>query len=196
MPGVSPQAEVVAAVRAASTHGAVQPVVLIDGGSGSGKTSLARAVVELWGAQGASAWLISLDDIYPGWDGPEAAGRHIVDHVLAPRAAGAPAAWQRWDWIADAPAEWHTVPPGIPLVIEGCGALSESARSLASLGVWVELDAATRRTRAIARDGDLFAPHWDRWAAQEERFGRREHPRDRADLCLDGLRVESRSMVG
>ncbi|MEO8095730.1 MAG: hypothetical protein ABI632_12485, partial [Pseudolysinimonas sp.] len=41
-----------------------RPVVLIDGRSGAGKTTLARELAPLVGAQ-----LVSLDDVYPGWDG-------------------------------------------------------------------------------------------------------------------------------
>ena len=41
-----------------------------------------------------------------------------------------------------------------------------------------------RRTRALARDGETFAPHWDRWAAQEEDYLARHAPRAAADLIL------------
>ncbi|MFC6235722.1 hypothetical protein ACFPZL_11580, partial [Leucobacter soli] len=34
--------------------------------------------------------------------------------------------------------------------------------------LWLECPAPLRRQRALARDGEIFAPHWDSWAAQEE----------------------------
>jgi hypothetical protein len=74
-------------------------------------------------------------------------------------------------------------------VVEGCGALSVANRALATLGLWVELDDATRKRRALLRDGDSYAPHWDDWAAQEDVFIARERPRERADAIVDGVDV-------
>lgn len=159
-----------------------ESIILIDGRSGSGKTELARTMA----AAVPGMQLIRLDDIYPGWDGLQAASRHILEHVLEPLAAGRPARWRRWDWTAAAPAEWHDVDPTSALIIEGCGALSRENRALASFAIWVELDAATRKRRALARDGDAYAPYWDRWAAQEDAFIAREHPRELADRVHPG----------
>ena len=153
-------------------------VLLIDGRSGSGKTELARAIV----AGVPEAQLIRLDELYPGWGGLEAGSRYLRENVLAsdrPR-------WQAWDWAASARAEWHEVDPDRPLVVEGCGALSRDNRALAQFGVWVALDAATRKRRALARDGDSYAPHWDEWAAQEDVFLTRENPAALADAVVDG----------
>ncbi|WP_307812104.1 ATP-binding protein [Lacisediminihabitans changchengi] len=158
----------------AEIRSAARPVVLIDGGSGSGKTTLAPLIAERLGAQ-----LVHLDDFYPGWDGLEGGSRHVHDFVLSsePR-------WQRWDWVADRPAEWHVLDQSRPLVIEGSGSLSRANRAIATFGIWVELDAATRKHRALARDGDAYALHWDRWAAQEAAFAAREHPRELADYVV------------
>jgi uridine kinase len=156
---------------------APRPVVLIDGRSGSGKSTIAPRLAAALAAQ-----LVRLDDIYPGWDGLERASEHVGEFVLAvaePR-------WRRWDWAADAPAEWHPIDATRPLVVEGCGALSRSNRAKATFGIWVELDAVSRKRRALERDGEAYAPHWDRWAAQEARFAEREHSRDLADAVLDG----------
>jgi len=164
--------ELVALARAS----AARPVVLVDGRSGSGKTTIAREL-----ADGLDAQLVRMDDLYPGWDGLEQGSRDVHDRVLGtsePR-------WRRWDWKDDRPAEWHELDPTRALVVEGCGALSRANRALASLGIWVELDDATRKQRALARDGDEYAPHWDRWAAQEDAFIAREHPRELADAVLE-----------
>ena len=41
-----------------------------------------------------------------------------------------------------------------------------------------------RRRRALDRDGETYAPHWERWAAQERVTFARERTRARADLVL------------
>ncbi|RFA19490.1 hypothetical protein B7R25_11705 [Subtercola boreus] len=152
-------------------------VVLIDGRSGSGKTDLATALAERWPAP---VVLVRLDDIYPGWDGLDAASSHIHDELLAPAAPR----WQRYDWATARPAEWSSVDPALPLIVEGMGSLSRQNAPLATLRVWVELDGTTRRRRALARDGSTYEPHWERWAAQERAFIARENPRALADVVL------------
>lgn len=153
-------------------------VVLVDGRSGSGKTELARAMV----AQKPELQLVRMDDLYPGWEGLEAGSRHVHDYLLAASVRR----WQRWDWTDDTPAEWHVLDPSRPVLIEGCGALSRENRALAAYAIWVELDEPTRKARALARDGETYAPHWDTWAAQEDAFIARENPRELADIVVDG----------
>jgi hypothetical protein len=154
------------------------PIVLIDGRSGSGKTELATDLAGKLGAQ-----LVRLEDVYPGWGGLESGSARVrTDILLGHR-------WQRWDWTTDGPAEWHTLDPVHPLVVEGSGALSHANRRLATFGIWVELDEPTRRARALARDGAMYEPHWDAWAAQEQRFFDRERPDLLADLVVDGLAI-------
>ena len=149
--------------------------VLIDGRSGSGKTELARALVEGWpGSQ-----LVRLDDLYPGWDGLDRGSVGVASILTTAR-------WRAWDWSAEAPGSWHQLDASFPIVIEGVGAISRSSRALADVAVWVDLDDATRKSRALHRDGDAYAPFWERWAAQEQRFLARENPRTLASMVVDG----------
>jgi len=159
--------------RVSAALGEALPVVLIDGRSGSGKTELATALAERIDAQ-----LVRLDDVYQGWDGLEAASKLVRSDILLHHR------WQRWDWASGRLAEWHELDPAKPLVVEGSGALSHANRELATLGVWVELDEPTRKARALARDGAMYEPHWDAWAAQEQLFYDRERPDLLADLVV------------
>lgn len=156
-------------------------MILVDGRSGSGKTELARAMV----AQKPELQLVRMDDLYPGWGGLEAGSRHVHDYLVAASVRR----WQRWDWAAGEPAEWHVLDPSRPVLVEGCGALSRENRALAAYAVWVELDEPTRKARALARDGAAYAPHWDAWAAQEDAFIARENPRELADIVVDGNEI-------
>lgn len=157
-----------------ATAAGARIVVLLDGRSGTGKTTLGDALAEELDAQ-----LVHLDDVYPGWDGLRAAADAVVTDVLGP-----PSGHRRWDWDASAPAGWTAVDPDLPLVVEGCGALSRASAPLAGLRVWLEADDDERWRRAIGRDGDVFAREWDRWAAQERAFIATEDPVRLADVVI------------
>lgn len=154
--------------------------VLIDGRSGSGKTTLAQQLCRAW----EFSEVIRLDDIYPGWDGLAWAADHIRTALLEPRAAGRLGRWRSWDWATGSPADWHNVEPGRRLIIEGVGALTAANRALADLGIWVDTPDAERKQRALLRDGDTFAPRWDRWAAQEVNFITRHDPLSVSDWIV------------
>lgn len=159
--------------------GTSAPVVLIDGRSGSGKSTLAAVV-----ARRADAQLLALDDVYPGWDGLDAGTEHVRTGVLEPRAAGQPGSWRRWDWAENRAAEEHSVDAHLPLVVEGSGILTPRTAPLATLTVWLDAPETSRRERAMARDGETYRPHWERWAAQESTHVTRDDPAGLADLAV------------
>jgi cytidylate kinase len=177
--GGSPRPGEVLAARvraAAKARGVPRIVVLIDGHSGAGKTTLATAL-----AHELKAQRVALDVLYPGWGGLEV-GSAMVKNLLAAQDPG----YRRWDWERNEPAEFHKVNPKRDIVVEGSGCLSRSNRELATFAVWIRLDQAERRRRAIARDGEAFHEHWFRWAAQEQAFFLRERPDTLADAIVDG----------
>lgn len=153
-----------------------RPVLLIDGGAGSGKTTLAETLAAAWPGDRA-VQLVGLDELYPGWGGLAAGSASVPAVILGTR-------FRTWDWAAGRPGPWRTLDPSAPLIVEGCGALTPASRPLAGLALWLEVDEPTRRSRALARDGAMFADHWDDWAAQEAVHWRADHPRELADLVL------------
>ena len=134
------------------------PVVTIDGYSGSGKSTLAAAIARL-----VSNWqVLHLDDWYPGWDGL-AAGADIARRIAADLRGGRASSYEAWDW--ENGATGATIPvPLAPTIIEGCGAIEAEA----DLAIWIaDPGEEERRHRALARDGQTYAPHWQRWARQD-----------------------------
>jgi uridine kinase len=167
------------AVRSAVARAGGTRVVAIDGRSGAGKTRFAS---ELSGELGAR--VVSLEDLYGGWDGLERGIGVLVSEVLEPLAAGRAARVPRYDWEARAWAEPTVLePPGV-LIVEGVGAGARRAAAFESLLVWLEAPTAVRKQRALARDGETFAPYWDMWAAQEDAMLARERTPERAGLVI------------
>lgn len=161
-----------------------RPVVLIDGGSGSGKTTLAGEMLAEFQARGfGGAQLVSLDDAYPGWGGLAAASQAVHRDMLRTEHPG----YESWDWAADAPGPWRDIDGSAPLIIEGCGSLSRESAPLATTSVWIELDEAHRKPRALSRPGDVgvFEEFWEMWAAQEREHWRRNAPFLLADVVVE-----------
>lgn len=177
--GAPPSTSEVLATRiraVAAARGRSRIVVLVDGHSGSGKTTLVTQV-----AQSLDAQHVSLDSFYPGWGGLEV-GSAMVRGVLDDANPG----YRHWDWERMAAAEWVSVDTDRHIVVEGSGAMSRANRALATFGVWIRLDQAERKRRALARDGESYLTQWDRWAAQEQHFFLRERPDTLADAIVDG----------
>ena len=172
--------------RAAGTR-----VLAIDGRSGAGKTSLSAAVSA---ALDPPAPVVHLEDLYAGWDGLGAGPERLLEWVLRPLAAGRPVRYRRYDWYRDEYAEWVDVPiqptqptqsvPVPVLIVEGVGAGARPGAELLSLLVYLDTPEPIRFERAMARDGETYRPHWDRWARQETRLLADDDPRGRADLVL------------
>ena len=162
---LAPRLSALAGERAtASSHGESAralhgvPAVTIDGYSGSGKSTLAAALASL-----LPGWqVLHLDDWYPGWDGL-AAGTDIARRLAADLRGGRASSYKAWDWEAGETGATIRVPLA-PTIIEGCGAIEAEA----DLAIWIaDPGEDERRSRALARDGQTYAPHWRRWAAQD-----------------------------
>jgi energy-coupling factor transporter ATP-binding protein EcfA2 len=165
-------------------------VVAVDGRSGAGKSTLARSLADALRRLGTDAVVVRLDDLYPGWDGLDPVVPLVVEHVLAPLAGPLPVVVPTWDWDAGRAGPDRAVPalgpPRPPVVLlEGAGSGARAAAPWLAGVIWVDAEPAVRRARALARDGDTYAPHWDRWSAQEDAYAARERPRERAGLVLD-----------
>jgi uridine kinase len=163
-------------------------VVAIDGLSGSGKTTLALGVAEALSVAEVPApgvGVIHMDHLYPGWDGLAAAPGLLAEQVLEPIARGRPAAYRVWSWERD---EWggrRSVAPSRFLVVEGCGSSVGPAARYAAVTVFLDADTDVRRRRGLARDGETYRPHWQRWAEQEDALFAADGTRQRADLVID-----------
>lgn len=167
-------------------------VILIDGRSGSGKTSLTERLVTRQRLDGGRIQVLHVEDLYPGWDGLAAGSRSVATALDA-------GGYRRYDWHAETFGDWIALTTDRPLVVEGCGAVT--AENLAAAqrwadgvagaasparvhAVWLDGSAELRRGRALARDGETFRPHWERWAAQEDRLFARTQPETLADEII------------
>jgi uridine kinase len=159
------------------------PLLIIDGRSGSGKTSLAKAIQERLFKDGESLpRVIHMDDLYDGWHGLQAGHDYLLRNILKPLEDKRVASWQEYDWEIGERNRWREFSGGTPLIVEGCGSLSSSTAPLAQLSIWVSAHTDVRQSRWISRVGHDHDQWWPIWAAQELEFYAREKSEELAAI--------------
>jgi hypothetical protein len=156
------------------------PIVLIDGRSGAGKSTLARGC-----ASGGRArrQLVALDDSTPGgtalggggWLGSSSSIRLPPRGALASVGLGGGRAGCADDDTAGPASDRRRVRrdhSGIRSPRADPGVAGGSAGRM-------------RKARALARDGEAYRPHWERWAAQEVRHLADDDPTAHATIVVD-----------
>jgi uridine kinase len=160
-------------------------LVCIDGPAGSGKTTLAAAVVTAARRRLPTVTLLHMDDLYEGWDGLDTVAQLVRGSILDPLLVGRSGRYRRWDWLAGARAEEHLVDPVSLLVIEGVGSGALASADAITALVWTDAPPDVRLERGIERDGEALRTHWQRWMEAEARHFATQRTRERADLVLD-----------
>jgi uridine kinase len=171
---VDPVAAVVAALN--GKHGTRW--IGVDGKGATGKTRLA----ELIAAALPRSVVVHVDDFgrpdLQGWERDR-----FVRQVLQPLLAGRPGRYQRWDFDRNVGAEWHAVPVGVPVVVEGVSATDERLGVPWDFTIWIEVPYRVRLARALERDGPERMDRWlTDWMPSEDAYEAAQRPQDRVDL--------------
>lgn len=175
-------------------RGPLVRIVAVEGRSGSGKSTVAEEVRRALADRGEPVAVLTMEDLYPGWNGLAEAPALLREWVLLPLFRGGQAAWHRYDWERGG---YGTESVGMPadlaehggtLVVEGCGSGVAPVRDLVDLLVWVEASEEARSQRLGDReDAEVYAPHRARWARQEDSLYTFDPVHERADLRLDNV---------
>lgn len=165
--------------------GVTTPIILIDGRSCTGKTTLAADLQnELFRAGESAPRVVHMDDLYDGWTGLQAGVEYLQRQILTPVLNRRMANWQEYNWELGERGRWREFSGGTPLIVEGCGALSAWAAEHSELRVWLEAADEERANRWQARVGSKHDEHWPVWAAQELDFYAREKSAQLANFTL------------
>lgn len=170
----------------------------IDGCGGAGKSTLAQAFKE---ADANNVTVIHMDDFYKpsmqrklekeevggNWD-----CERVRKQILLPLSKNQNTKYQRYDWDQDKIVEWHDVPAGGLVVIEGCYSLINELNKFYDFKIWVDSPRDLRLLRGIERDGEGNRHLWeDLWMPAEEQYINEQQPLKTVDLIVDGTGKES-----
>lgn len=178
--------DIVTSIISAEPPGSITTkIVGIDGCGGSGKSTLAANLA----AQLPDAQIIHTDD-FASWDNPLNWWPRLLEQVLTPLMQNRAGRYQRYDWGAGELAEWHDVPAGGIVLIEGVSALRREFRGAYALGIFVNTPRALRLERGLARDGTDALAQWQDWMAAEDAYIADHKPQEFARYVVNGADSE------
>ncbi|TDL86589.1 uridine kinase [Vibrio vulnificus] len=168
-------------------------ILAIDGRGGSGKSTLAARIQ----AEFPGSVVVHMDDFYlPSSDrvslppsqkpiGADYDWERVCNQILKPLTEGEEARYQRYDWETDTMAEWHEVPAGGLVIIEGTYSIRKELAGYHDFTIWVECPRDQRLKRGLERDGEDARQMWeDNWMVHEDLYVGAH--RERANLVVDG----------
>ena len=184
-------------------------LVAFDGGSGSGKSTIARLVVN-----DLSAAMIQSDDFFAAqistaeWNArsPEARSSDAIDwkrlraEALEPLLAGRPAQWHAFDFEAGARpdgtyltrTDWVRREPTDAIVLDGTYSTRPELADLINLAILVDAPTPIRRERLAGREDRHFLESWHaRWDAAERYYFTDVRPRCCFDMVIDTAHSET-----
>lgn len=151
-------------------------VIALDGFSGSGKTTVARQL-----AAQLPHTVVAVEDFVPGWHGLAEGVAKVEAELLAPYRRGERATLATYNWERGQAGPLFHLDPGVPILLEGCGA-GAMAHELIDYLIWLDIGEAARIQQLDAReDYELYLPYRQIWHAQEVELAELHRTRERAD---------------
>ena len=165
--------------------------IAIDGGAGSGKTTLADFLCKHYGAE-----VIHMDDFFLRPEQrtkdrlAEAGGNfdreRFVEEVLPHLVRKEPFSYQCFDCSVMALGKYREVAMGALTVVEGSYSHHPALAAAYDLRVFLHVDEDTQRARIIERNGKRAEMFFSRWIPMEKRYFETFLIEEMADLVIEG----------
>lgn len=169
----------------------------IDGCGGSGKSTLANQLKK----ECSDVTIVHMDDFYlPSSQlinshpkekaiGADFDWVRMLKEVIEPISRNKEGCYQRYDWEKDDLTEWHTVPVGGIVVIEGVYSLRNELVDKYDYTIWVDCPRDVRLSRGLERDGEDARDTWENnWMISEDLYVKEHNPLSKADLVVNGTK--------
>ncbi|WP_090990895.1 uridine kinase [Bacillus sp. OV322] len=163
----------------------------IDGCGDSGKSTFANKLK----VECSNVTVVHMDDFYlPSSQqiktypekkiiGADFDLKRVLKHVLEPISQNKEGCYQRYDWETDDLAEWHTVPIGGIVIIEGVYSICIELSNKYDYTIWVECPREIRLSRGIERDREEARDiRENNWMISEDLYVEEQKTFERANL--------------
>ena len=151
----------------------------IDGCGGSGKTTFAANLQAL----NPEITVVHMDDFFRPTSqrlprnlaaqqvGSDFDWVRLRSQVLEPLQNNISGYYQRYEWKIDSMVEWHTVPIGGIVIVEGVYSIRKELASFYDFKIWFDCPRDVRLTRALERDGETARAIWENdWMPAEDHY--------------------------
>ncbi len=169
----------------------------IDGCGGSGKSTFANKLKD----KCSNVTVVHMDDFYlPSSKilkthpekkpiGADFDWKRVLNQVLDPISQNNEGHYQRYNWETDGLTEWHTVPVGGIVIIEGVYSIRKELAKKYDFTIWVDCPRDLRLSRGLERDGEEARDMWENnWMISEDIYIEEHKPFERADLIVNGTK--------
>jgi uridine kinase len=167
----------------------------IDGCGGSGKSTFSKTLQSF----APAITIVQIDDFFlptaerlPRNVAAQQLGAdfdwcRLRSQVLEPLHNNIPGYYRRYEWKIDSMVEWHTVPVGDIVIIEGIYSIRKELAAFYDFKIWFDCPRDLRLTRALKRDGEAARLIWETdWMPAEDLYIKTHEPSNYADLIIDG----------
>ncbi|HUD06448.1 MAG TPA: hypothetical protein VMR34_01030 [Candidatus Saccharimonadales bacterium] len=170
--------------------------IAIDGHGGAGKSTLANMLSKQFNAQ-----LVPIDD-FASWDNSDW-WPQVIKNIFEPISGGATSLnYPRSSWWEDHhPEPVVNQPVTDVMILEGVSSSRTEFRKYLSLIIFVNTPKDLCMKRGIERDlstgksVEELTEMWTKWYQEEDGYIARDHPRDFADVVIDGTRPYNEQIV-
>ncbi len=168
-------------------------LVAIDGCGGSGKSTLANEIQQAHD----NVTVVHMDNFFLSSDqlvdappkqkpvGADFDWKRLLNQVLEPVSRDKEGRYQRYDWETDRLAEWHIVPIGGIVIVEGVYCFRRELSDKYDVAIWVDCPREMRLSRGLERDGEEAREMWENnWMVSEDIYVQEHKSHERADFVV------------
>ncbi len=169
-------------------------IIGIDGGGGSGKTTLADKIA----LEFTNTTIVHMDDLYKQKKyrvisnlaqapaGYEYDIERIISDIIMPLRHNQEARYQKYDWNRDCLDKFERIKPNGIVIIEGCYSTIKQLRNFYDFTIFIDTKRETRLKRGLERDGELALSFWNNWMKGEDKYFAEQNVKKCSDFVFDG----------